>query len=584
MVYEGEQLRGAAQSVHDLFTVAERRFRAPEFQRHYVWRADGASPQIRRFWEDFEQLRSDGADSEATLFLGAIVLQVVDSGGPGGVPLLSIIDGQQRILTIYLILAALADWYQTGGWPAAAGEIERRYLLNQASSIRDTPRVEPTLNDTKQFCGIMSCLQNPPPRCREPGFGPPDHHMTKAWRAIHRKVGHLARGGSGEVSLEQLDALRDDLLQRIEVVTITLGDRHAPHEVYERLNIGGEPLKPLDLIRNAVFLAVGSDQEAVERIYRRHWDPFEQDLGLQRPDKYLSPYGAIRDPSTNKSTLYPKLRAYWHSQRPPGSTAEEFGAWIIRDLREFVPAYRAISGEAKPSGLGPKAWAQVQRLQRMGAPEMTYPYLIRLVHAHLQGDVSYRELKDVIDVLDSFFLRRAFADLINTSVNQLFRTLWDASRQSVDGLKSRLDTRATRFPDDEQFARDIRTAAIDKSQRCKYILDEYERAVGGNGGSGLAVYHLMPPNPAPGAWPHVSDSDRRRLARTWANLVPLADTGTLRGAETWEEARRRVLDNPEMYPRSTLNVFRANRRWDAAAVERRAEELAAWALERWPKS
>ena len=63
---------------------------------------------------------------------------------------------------------------------------------------------------------------------------------------------------------------------------------------------------PIDLIRNAVFLTVGSDPEAVDHIYKEHWDPFEQELGLDYQEKFINPYAAIRDPSITQPTLYSK--------------------------------------------------------------------------------------------------------------------------------------------------------------------------------------------------------------------------------------------------------------------------------------
>ena len=589
MAQEGEQLRGAAQSIHEFFTVAERRFRAPEFQRHYVWRAEGTAAKILRFWDDFENLRAENENGEeTTLFLGAIVLQIVDSGGPSGVPLLSIIDGQQRILTLYMILVALADWYQTAGATSEATDIERRYLLNQASNILGTSRVEPTLNDTKQFLSILSCLKNPSPVHHGPGFGPEDHNLARAWRAIHRHVGKLAEDDEGELSEERLNQLRDDLLTRIDVVTITLGNRHDPHEVYERLNIGGEPLKPIDLIRNAVFLTIGSDQDAAARIYREHWDPFETELGLEHHDKYVTPYAAIRDATTTKATQYPKLRDYWRKHRPPGLSGEKFGEWIVDDLREFLPAYRAIAGAAKPTYMEPDSWRQMERLHRIGVPDMTYPYLMQLVQEHLREGVSLEELTAVVDLLDSFFIRRAFAGLRNTGMNPVFRTLWNASKQSIDDLKKRLDTRTVQFPSDEQFADDIRTTAIYSSGRCAYVLHEYERdfAKGDKVNWDVldpTIDHLMPQRPAPDTWQHISPDDHQRLLHTWANLVPMGDANALKGAKEWHDARELVVEDQASFFRSTVAVFKENERWGVKEIEARAEKLVRWALKRWPK-
>ena len=302
-----DALSGEAVSVRELFTTADRRLKAPEFQRTYVWRSSGNNAQIPRFWDDLETLRDEGGtddDSRDSLFLGALVLQIVEPAKGAQVPLNSIIDGQQRILTVYLILTAIAEAFQDVGNDDAAAALESEYLLVRTGTHKDRPRVEPTLTDSKQFRAIMSCLENPTPKFTKPGYGYETHHLSRAWQEVRGRVRKLCSQNS-ELSNQLLEELRDDVVERLEFVEITLGIHHDPHEVYERLNTAGEPLKVIDLVRNGVFLAVGGDSDAAEDIYAQHWEPFESELGLEHRDKFFFPYALIRNSSSTKASGIP---------------------------------------------------------------------------------------------------------------------------------------------------------------------------------------------------------------------------------------------------------------------------------------
>lgn len=591
MVERVEPLQGQAVSIHALLTVGERRYRAPEFQRHYVW---GEDTQIKRFWDDLNRMKDEGIDDSGiydSLFLGAIVTQAIDAGGSAGVPLFSIIDGQQRLTTLYLALVAIAEGYQDAGDPDKANDIERRYLLSQHSDRRDEPRLEPTMNDTAQFRMIMSCLQNPRPVFKSPGVGPTDRHMIWAWAAIRRKVRDLcADERSGKLSVQKLAELHADIVERIEIVSITIGDKHDPHEVYERLNTGGQPLKVIDLTRNAVFLTAGHERGATERIYRDHWGPFEEELGINHQDNYFFPYALIRDQNTTKARMYRSLKSYWEKSVTQGLKNEEAAKAIVNDLREYLLAYRALVGEAEPANMETEELESIKKLHRLSAPSTMHPYLLQLIHNKIEERISAKEMIEVIDVLDSFIIRRMFCGFGNTGIHTLFKRIWSTVGADAQKLTTVLgETRTVQFPDDEDFHRSILTASIFRADRCAYVLTEYERSFRKGDLSewdphNITVDHLLPQKAALKDWPGVSNEDHERLLDTWANLVPLTGkANSEKSARPWKEIREMMLSDRGTVFKSTLEVFDANERWDTAAIEARGEKLADWALQRWPK-
>jgi len=587
-----DTLSGEAITVRELFTTADRRLKAPEFQRHYVWRTSGTQPQIPRFWAELEALRDQGGtngDSHDALFLGALVLQIVEPARGARVSLNSIIDGQQRILTIYLTLTAIAEAFQEIGNTDATQALESEYLLVRTGQHKDRPRVEPTLTDSRQFRQIMRCLNHPSPKFENRGHGPDSHNLSNAWSEIRSRVRRIC-SQNGELSSTLLEELRDDIIERLEFVEITLGTNHDPHEVYERLNTAGEPLKVIDLVRNAVFLTVGGDVEAAETIYADHWEPFESDLGLDHQDKYFFPYALIRNSRSTKATAYRHLKDYWETESVTGSCrGGDAARAIVSDLREYVPSFHAIVGHARPPGLTDESWKKVEVLHRMDTPQVMYPYLMELMKSHLDGETSADDLAHVIDLIDSFLIRRTVVGLSSTGIHTEFKDLWRRAKADTAILMDRLEARTIQFPDDSGFKDAIRDQPIYASSRCRYILTEYERSFSVGDLSEwdpdkITVDHLMPQSATKDGWGGTEVAEAESLVNTWANLVPLSQKANQeKSNRNWSETRNLMLNESGTVFKSTRQVFDKYETWNAETISERADVLAEWAVQRWPK-
>lgn len=592
MAKNADALSGEAVSVRELFTTADRRLRAPEFQRTYVWRTTGSNAQIPRFWADIETLMDEGGaeNDQDSLFLGALVLQIVEPAKGAQVPLNAIIDGQQRILTIYLALTAIAEAFQDVDNTDEAEAIESEYLLVRTGRHKNRPRVEPTFTDSKQFRQIMSCLKNPSPRFPNSGHGPEAHHLTTAWKAIRNRVRTLCTK-DGELSNELLESLRDEIVERLELVEITLGLNHDPHEVYERLNTAGEPLKVIDLVRNAVFLTVGGDVEAAESIYADHWEPFESELGIEHQDRYFFPYALIRNSASTKASAYRRLKEHWETEGVTGGQRGETAAKaIVEDLREYLPAFHALVGQSRPPGLSDESWKKITTLHRMDTPQVMYPYFMELLKSHLEGSTDAEELAKTIDIIDSFLIRRTIVGLSSTGIHTEFKDLWRRAGTDESSLMDRLEARTIQFPADEEFLLAIYEQSIYSSSRCRYILTEYERSFSAGDLSEwdpkqVTVDHLMPQSAKDDGWGGIGKFDAEKVVDTWANLVPLTQkANTEKSNRSWDDTRKMMLEDSGTVFKSTNEVFKLYAEWDLDAIKQRAGTLAEWALVRWPKS
>lgn len=85
--------------VFDLFT--RKTYSIPRNQRRYVWQ--------QRNWEElFEDIQYSIDNNKSSHFLGSFVLK--DEGRHQGIPDYTIIDGQQRIITLTIFLGSILYW------------------------------------------------------------------------------------------------------------------------------------------------------------------------------------------------------------------------------------------------------------------------------------------------------------------------------------------------------------------------------------------------------------------------------------------------------------------------------------------
>jgi uncharacterized protein with ParB-like and HNH nuclease domain len=85
-------------------------FVIPVFQRDYTWQAE---TQCAQLWRDI--IRASRSQGEQGHFLGSIVYIATGDNSAGFTQWL-LIDGQQRLTTIVLLMAALRDHIDENGW------------------------------------------------------------------------------------------------------------------------------------------------------------------------------------------------------------------------------------------------------------------------------------------------------------------------------------------------------------------------------------------------------------------------------------------------------------------------------------
>jgi hypothetical protein len=426
-------------------------YAVPLYQRPYVWKEDD---QWAPLWEDIrtvaEHLLDQGvsAQSPPTHFLGAIVIQPQQPDGPGSPQRFLVIDGQQRLTTLQLLLAAVSR---------TAGEMGHDDVLGALTA--NDPRlatgdqlfkVWPTNVNRDAFKSVM-----------DPGHPPitqPVKEIQQAYAFFCQQIRlWIADQASGAAEAEQFKMLQVTLRDLLKVVSITLDDGDSPQVIFETLNGRGTPLISLDLLKNAVFQRAASQNADPDALYALHWRP-ELDRDYWRDDQRA---GRLR---TKNGDLFLQY-------------------WLVAELGEQVPAtefFLTFQARVLRAATCPPMTSLIPRLAHdaavlrqfyqaeTGNAEHRFSQLLALLDTttlmpivlllQRSNDVTPQCRARAYAILESFLVRRMLCNLTTKAYNRLVPSLvkelkGDLARADTI-LQRRLSEESSptnRWPGDDQL-------------------------------------------------------------------------------------------------------------------------------------
>lgn len=438
----------------------------PRYQREYTW--------SRAQWD---ALFDDLLENEPNYFLGSIIC-INQSQDALSVQSLELVDGQQRMTTLSLLLAAI---YQSFNLLPNLGMEQQIELYNLKHKLvlkkkSDQPRLIPQVQNYNQQdyfavlgkAGILDDVE----QVQHAG----NRRVLKAYRhflwRIEQYLQELSEPVAGLQAL--LDKVNTATLVKIEVA----GHSDA-YTLFESLNNRGVPLTAIDLIKNKLLAvleakdsgsidkhynrwkkvidALGDDYAVQERFFRQYYNAFKPDLK-----------DIVSVPVATKSNLmqvYEKLIAH---------DAESFLQAMIRLSAHYaqIVGYRAVPEQPKLSGL----LLSLDRIQGAAA------YLLLMVLFERKDILVLEQehLEQVVHFLIAFFVRRNTTDLPPT--RDLTRIFMDVA-ETVLALKgqavvSHIQQRLTgESASDEQFEKSLKGPIYEDNKAvCRFVLCALEES------------------------------------------------------------------------------------------------------------
>ena len=369
-------------------------YKIPRYQREYSW----SRPQ----WEN---LIDDILDNAPGYYLGSIIC-INPSNDALEVQQLELVDGQQRLLTLSLLFAALyalLDSKELGGDIQAEKFNIRRKLILKGTD--DQIRLIPQIQNKNQedYIGLLSNL-NIYPNTPAPAYA--------GNRRIHRAYQYFADRLKkiDEENGNSIPALMD-LLEKINIATlvkIEVSNHADAYTLFESLNTRGMPLTAVDLIKNKLLARMeisapgrinyaftqwtwllkylGDNYATQERFFRQYYNAYREDL----KNIYSVPIAT----RSNIIQIYEKLI----DTDPEGFIKRMVAVGKVYSIllepdKDYIPTFA-------------KALTDLDRIQ--GTP--SYLLMMYLLDKQTELGITDAHLVSITNKLVQFFVRRNLTD------------------------------------------------------------------------------------------------------------------------------------------------------------------------------
>jgi hypothetical protein len=572
----------------------------PLYQRPYVWTRE---QQWELLWEDVRavaerQLDSVSVNDTIPHFLGAVVLeQSLNQVGMIGAR--TVIDGQQRLTTLQLMIAAARSLAAERSLDGPRQMFDK-LLLNDEFLVRnsgDQFKVFPTQRDQVAFreavaSGVVAASGA--------------HRMHEAYRFFRVSIDEWAtEGGDASQYGQRLEGLSTAIWKRLVLVTIDLDPGDNAQIIFETLNARGTPLLAADLIKNHLFQTALQQGDQIDPLFDEYWKLLDTDWWraeiqqgrLRRPrlDVFLNHWLAM---STGREVvthlLFPEFKRYL-------AAGEKRAADVLADVARYGAVYEAFENEPRTTELG-------KFLYRLNTMEVStaYPVLLWLLGPGGISDASERT--KALAAVESWLVRRLLTRQTTKNYNNVFLGLLKAAREAavargsgpiaadvVDHLVG-LTGESQFWPSAVMVRSTLRTLpayTVLPRSRLRMVLEGLEEGM--RSGltenvslpTDLTVEHVLPQEwtqnwPLPdGIDPVQGRLDREDAKHRIGNLTLV--TGRLNpkmSNSAWPDKQAALREHSVM--RISADIRNADG-WDERAIAERSDRLASVAVSVWPR-
>jgi alkylated DNA nucleotide flippase Atl1 len=355
-----------------------KQYRVPLYQRPYAWK----KRNYRKIWEDLVDLATTRREHpDASHFTGTLVLDI-GSVTTESTQLL-VVDGQQRLTTLSTLLAAIANEYVRLGDELAAKRIREQVLINAFATSTDSRyRLRPANFDEEVYRLIVD---------GNPNYNS-DSYICDAYRFFEKQLRTL-----GE--LFSLTEIENAVQLGLKFVSITAKADDNVYRIFESINNTGVALSQADLIRNLVFMQLGSESEL---IHETIWKPIQKDLTPEDIENLFWIEAQWRNADVRKLDVYEAQKNHIN-----GLTNTELidyleNALSIADAMRLVRLIRTEENAEVANHLG--------RLASLQIPGMLV-LITRIIYLRNQGKTSSEEAAQALLVLESYMIRRIIAQI-----------------------------------------------------------------------------------------------------------------------------------------------------------------------------
>jgi uncharacterized protein with ParB-like and HNH nuclease domain len=472
-------------TIAQLLSSKNEQFFIPAYQRRYDW----GNKQLVELFEDINLL-----DKNDSHFLGTILL--LTEPHRANINTLEVVDGQQRIISLSLLIEAIRDRFAELGKDEIVKEFEALIYCQGLDRNKKNKIILGDL-DEPDYSKVLE-LKN------EEDLGGESEIKNKKLLDAYLDF----KKWINQFSYEELNEYYFKLINNTIVVRLDTEKAKDAYKLFETINNRGLRLSPTDIIKNFLLGHASMSGDKVLNDVRESWKSLIVNLDGIRTDDFFRQYlmGVLKRKVTftkliiefkkyylttvKEAEMLPEYKLYSefkeydneegneedeenedHSldedseeKTPKAIKKISIGAFAA-ELKTAAATYGNIVNRTFPSKKVNQHIFNLQRIESTPA----YTFLLSL----FESGVSEKVVLKVFKLIEAFMLRRHISEYRTAELDDIFSKLTDVDQKNIIAdTKSRL---SKYFPEDEEFETKIAVYSFKGNQeRAKYILEQFE--------------------------------------------------------------------------------------------------------------
>lgn len=539
---------------------ADFEYHIPKYQRPYSWTEDEAAILFDDLYDFYE------LDNDDNYFLGSIVLIKSDNK-----PYSEVIDGQQRLTTLSIFLAVMADTFSTEQYK----ELCKAYLQekgNQLEMINAQPRIFLREKDQSFFNKYIQELDLR-------GLNQLDDEILDSEAKVHiQKNCQVFQVRFSEKFTNEDDLIKfcQFVLNRCFLVVVSSPNQSSAFRVFSVLNSRGLDLLPSDIIKSKT---IGSLDDSIQDKYTEIWEEQERLVG--------------RD---GFNEVFAHTRTIFLKEKQKKNLLEEFSVNILekinpKDLidKYIVPysnAYNALKNEAYVSSRNAESINNLLYWLNKTRNYDWMPVAIKFLAEHENDSDAILAFLIKLERLASYLFVTSKG--LNQRINRYKEVLEEMETEG--NHYQNIESLELKEIEKEEFIKTLDGEIYTlPSYRRNYIIQRLNSFVSDGAvkfnGKIFTIEHVLPQNPRMDSqWLAVwNEADRKIWVNKIANLVALTRQHNSQAQNyDFEEKKQKYFQSSNgvtSYPITTQ--VNGIKHWNPRTVETRQNELMKVFIDKW---
>ncbi len=536
-----------------------KRFKVPAYQRSYAWEVE----QVDDLLSDINEAIKN---KEKEYFLGSIVVTGGDSNR------YEVVDGQQRLTTVSLLIAAIKEIFEIEGDTEVVNSVKAEFL---ASTDRKTKEKEPKLilNEIDNQL-YQELIENITSAADDSKYSRQSHKrlINAALRMLEYLKDLSQKSKDAE---EELHTWLDYIESNMKIIVVIAPDDSNAFVIFETLNDRGLELAISDLLKNYLFHRSGDKIEET----KNRWLTMVAILESASDDPLVVTY--LRHFSMAKYGLIREKELFSAIKRR--ITNKKLALAFSSELSESAKIYSALINTEHEywSSYDAKVRTYVSTLNLLGMTQIR-PLLLAILTNFDKKKVS-ESFKKLVSVAVRFqivggvgggSLERLYADTAKSIADNKITS----TREILDAFKS--------LPSDSAFQAAFSIATISKQNLARFYLRSLEDSLSGQYDEKTAssdtervnLEHVLPVTPTKEWEALFSKDELRAFQKRLGNLAIMSSKlNSKAGNESFE-------DKCKIYSQSIFHFTKTiaeQKTWNKNSIEKRQSEMAKLAVKVW---